>query len=243
MYLDPLIREFEQKFVEPLTADITRTLEVTCHKSGEDNHGSNFIGNAVVLIGIEAAAQFTSPGTQNEENAFRAASKEQYSSLTSEQKTYLSSRHSKHDGSQLAKQFMKNYFGEWFNERGEFGAPLHELIWAFRNPHAHAFYPYYRRRFNGKEISGAVDWLYKDVDQRTGVTIAEVDAKFDELKANLYKVEGARFRICPQILFVFFKRALARFVEQVRAHHETQAQFIENYSRLSGIYDFEPTQA
>jgi hypothetical protein len=193
-------------------------------------------------MGIEAAAQFTCPYTQNEQNSFQAAATELYSSLSSEQKTYLSPRHSKCDGSQLASKFMKDYFGEWFNERKEFGVPLHELIWAFRNLHAHAFYPYYRRRFNDKDISGAVDWLYKDSDQRTGITIAEIDAGFHELKAKLYKVDGEHFHVCPQVLFVFFRRGLDRFKEQVRTHDETQAQFIENYNRLAGIYGFDPTQ-
>ena len=236
MHINRLILEFERKFVEPLTADMTRTLEVTCHKSGDVNHGSNFIGNAVVLIGIEAASQFTNPHTQEEEDSFRETAKVTYDSLGGEHNT-------KYDGSKLAKQFMKRYFDDWFNERKEFGVPLHELIWAFRNSHAHAFYPYYRRRFNSKEISGAVDWLYKDGVQRTGIAIAEVDANFDAYKSQLYKVEGEVFRMCPQVLFVFFKRALNRFIDQVRAHNETQAQFFENYSRLSECYGFDPKQA
>lgn len=240
MHINPLILEFERKFVKPLTADITRTLEVTCHKSGDGNHGSNFIGNAAVLIGIEAASQFTNPHTQDEVDSFREAAKEMYDSLADEHKPYLSARHTKCDGSNLTKQFMKRYFDDWFNERKEFGVPLHELIWAFRNSHAHAFYPYYRRRFNGKEISGAVDWLYKDGVQRTGIAIAEVDTNFDAYKSKLYKVEGEIFRMCPQVLFVFFKRALNRFIDQVRAHNETQTQFIGNYSRLSECYGFEP---
>ena len=71
MDINAVLDEFQQKFVAPLTADITRTLEVTCNKSGERNHGSNFIGNTVVLMGIEATSQFINPHSQEELNRFR----------------------------------------------------------------------------------------------------------------------------------------------------------------------------
>jgi hypothetical protein len=55
------IGEFTQKVVSPLMADLTRTLEVTYGKTGDQNHGSNFIGNGVVLIGIETIGQCRVP--------------------------------------------------------------------------------------------------------------------------------------------------------------------------------------
>lgn len=128
MDINSVLDNFQQKFVAPLMADITRTLEVTCHKSGEENHGSNFIGNTVVLMGIEAASQFTSPHSQEELNHFRDEAKKQFRNLNSEQQNYLSQRYSIVDGSQLAKLFMKKYFGAWFSGREEFGVPLGELV-------------------------------------------------------------------------------------------------------------------
>jgi hypothetical protein len=241
--INAVLDEFQQKFVAPLTADITRTLEVTCNKSGERNHGSNFIGNTVVLMGIEATSQFINPHSQEELNRFREEAEKQYECLESEPKQYLIPRHSKTDGSQLAKQFMKQYFDAWFSERKEFGVPLGELVWAFRNPHAHSFYPHYQKRFNDKLISGAVDWLYKNRNQRIGIAISEIEGDFDSFKCRLYRIEGNCFRVCPQILFVFFKRALTEFINRVRSDNETQTQFLESYNRLSGVYGFEVKQA
>lgn len=238
-----MLNDFKQKFVAPLTADITRTLEVTCHMSGEENHGSNFIGNTVVLMGIEATSQFINPHSKEELRRFRKAAEQQYWNLGSEPKKYLSPRYSKTDGSQLAKQFMKEYFGAWFSERKEFGVPLDELIWAFRNPHAHSFYPHYQKRINDKLISGSVGWLYKDPIQRVGITIAEIEGNFESCKSNLYAIEGCCFRICPQILFVFFKWAVTEYVNRVRNNNELQRQFLENYKRLSGPYGFVVEQA
>jgi len=235
--------DFEQKFVAPLSADITRTLEVTCHESGEGNQGSNFVGNTVVLMGIEAASQFINPHSKEELSRFRKEADQQFKNLDSEQKKYLTPRYSKTDGSRLAKQFMKEYFGAWFSARKEFGVPLDELVWAFRNPHAHSFYPHYQKRFKDKLISGAVDWLYKNADQRVGIAIAEIECDFDSLKSKLYRIEGNCFRVCPQILFVFFKRALSEFMHRVRTDNETQTQFLETYKRLSEAYDFTVEQA
>lgn len=241
MDIEALILNFQEKLVLPLAADITRTLEVTCHKSGEQNHGSNFVGNAVVLMGIEAVAQFICPHNFLDDSSFRETAKRQFSNLSVEQKSYLSQKRSKCEGSQLAKQFMKEYFGAWFNERKAFGVPLNEVVWAFRNPHAHAFYPYFRKMFNQVEVSGAVDWLYKDANQ-SGITIAEIEENFETLKDKLYRVDGQCFRMCPQILFVFFKQALVNFVERIRTDQECRASFYNSYHRLCGIYGFEPTQ-
>jgi hypothetical protein len=241
--INAALDEFQQKLVAPLTADIIRTLEVTCNKSGESNHGSNFIGNTIVLMGIEAISQFINPHSQEELNRFRDEAKKSFECLSSESKQYLSQRHSKTNGSLLAKQFMEKYFGTWFSERKEFGVPLCELVWAFRNPHAHCFYPYYQKKFNDKLISGAVDWLYKNEDQHSGIAISEIEVDFDSHKPRLYRIEGNCFRVCPQILFVFFKRALAEFIDGVRADNQTQTRFLENYNRLSGVYGFEVKRA
>lgn len=243
MNINSVLNDFRLKFVDPLLADITRTLEVTCHSSGDENHGSNFIGNTVVLMGIEATSQFINPHSEEELETFRAEAKKQYRNLESGSKAYLSQRLYKIDGSQLAKNFMKHYFDACFTERREFGVPLDELIWTFRNPHAHTFYPHYRKRINCKEISGAVDWLYRDAHRRIGIRIAEIESQRDSWMSNLYKVERDCFRIRPQILFVFFKRAVTRFLSHVGNNSELQKQFLENYKRLSGVYDFAAKRA
>ncbi len=243
MNISAALNDFQRKFIAPLTADITRTLEVTCHKPGSENHGSNFIGNTVVLIGIEATSQFTNPHGHEELIRFQEEAKKQYARLDNESKQHLSPRHSRIDGSQLAKQFMKNYFEAWFSKRAEFGVPLYELVWAFRNPHAHSFYPHYEKRFNDKIVSGAVDWLYKKSDQRIGIAISEIERDFESHRSRLYTIEENCFRVCPQILFVFFKRALIEFTNRVQSENETQTQFFQNYNRLSGVYNFEVKQA
>jgi hypothetical protein len=46
------IGDFKQKFPDPLLEDITGTLEVTCHNSGEENHGSNFIVNKAEFLSL-----------------------------------------------------------------------------------------------------------------------------------------------------------------------------------------------
>jgi hypothetical protein len=138
---------------------------------------------------------------------------------------------------------MKKYFDALFSEQTTLGVPLHELVWAFRNPHAHSFYPPYQKRFNKKLISGAVDWLYKEPVQRIGITISEIEGDFESHKPKLYKIEGNCFRVCPQILFVFFKRALTEFMNRVRSENEAQRQFLENCNRLSGVYDFDVKHA
>jgi len=112
------------------------------------------------------------------------------------------------------------------------------IIWAFRNPHLHAFYPYYQRTFNTKKVTGAVDWLYLDPDKRIGITIKEVEDNFDARKHQLYRIEGDWVRICPQILFVFFKRALDKFIAEVLEVLDVQKQFCQNYKRLAGVYRF-----
>jgi len=195
------------------------------------------------IIGIEATSQFINPHSEEELKRFRADAKKQYANLESGSKEYLSPRFSKTDSPQLAKKFMKEYFGAWFSKRREFGVPLDELIWAFRNPHAHAFYPHYKKTINCTEISGAVDWLYKDAHRRVGIRIAEIESQVDSWSnLNLYKVEGKCFRICPQILFVFFKRAVTEFLSRVDNNGELQIQFLENYNRLSTVYGFAAKQ-
>jgi len=74
--IEKVIADFREKLVDPLFADITRTLEVTCYKEGDENHGSNFIGNAVVLSGIETVAQFIDPTSKEKRQDFEKRSKE-----------------------------------------------------------------------------------------------------------------------------------------------------------------------
>lgn len=239
MDIDVALDDFNQKFIIPLFADITRTLEVTCQKSGEGNHGSNFIGNTVVLMGIEATSQFIDLHSEKEINDFQKEAKQQYKKLNSEQKKYLIKKHSLANGSTLAMKFMKKYFDpEIFNKK-EFDIPLVELIWAFRNSHAHAFYPHYKKNFNEKQISGAVDWFYKDFHKRIGITISEIENNFHTYKTHLYKAEENYFRICPQILFVFFKRAIEKYIVCIRKNTIQKDEFLKNYKKLSETYEFE----
>lgn len=88
MEKEKAITDFNKKLITPLFEDIRRTLEVTCDKTGEDNHGSNFIGNAVVLLGIESVAQFTDPNTKEDHILFKKQAKEYYKKITKEQKDY-----------------------------------------------------------------------------------------------------------------------------------------------------------
>jgi hypothetical protein len=239
MCIQKAITDFREKLVNPLFADITRTLEVTCHKAGVENHGSNFVGNAAVLSGIETLSQFVDPNTEEEQRAFREQAKEHYESLDDGKKKYLTPRYRPSEGSELAKAFMKKYFCASVFQKKEFGVPLYELIWAFRNPHTHAFYPYYQKTFNTKKITGAVDWLYLDSDKRVGITIKEVEDNFDARKQQLYRVDGDCVRICPQILFVFFKQAVDKFIAEVLDVADVQKRFCRNYKRLTESYGFE----
>lgn len=238
MCIERAIKDFREKLLEPLFADITRTLEVTCHKSGDENHGSNFVGNAAVLSGIETLAQFVDPNTEEEHRVFREQAKEHYKSIDNHKKKYVTPRYSPSEGSELAKTFMKEYFCASVFKKKEFGVPLYDLIWTFRNPHMHAFYPYYHRTFNTKKVSRAVDWLYLDPGKRIGITIKQVEENFDARKQQLYRIEDDWFRICPQILFVFFKQAVDKFITEVCNDTDVQKRFCENYRRLAGVYDF-----
>jgi hypothetical protein len=140
--VEATIALFYDRVTIPLFADITRTLEVTCHTVGADNHGSNFVGNGAVLSAIEAISQFTDETTTAERQAFAEEAKKRHKGLDAEAKKYLSMRYTPVDGSQLAMRFMKSYFGPPIDMEKAFGVPIRELIWAFRNPHLHAFYPY-----------------------------------------------------------------------------------------------------
>jgi len=185
MDIPKAITDLREKLVNPLFADITRTLEVTCHKPGDDNHGSNFVGNAVVLSGIETLAQFLDPNTEEEQRTFREQAKEHYKGIDNVKKKYLTPRYSPSDGSELAKTFMKKYFEASVFEKKEFEVPLYDVIWAFRNPHMHAFYPYYQKIFNTKKVSGGIVWLCQDSVNRIGITIEEVENNFDAHKQKL----------------------------------------------------------
>jgi hypothetical protein len=112
MTIETALASFNERLVVPLFADITRTLEVTCHKPGPENHGSNFVGNGAVLSGIETVAQFTDPTSESERESFVSDAKARYASLDANVKKYVSPRYSPIDGSQLAQGFMRDYFGD-----------------------------------------------------------------------------------------------------------------------------------
>jgi hypothetical protein len=238
MNIETALASFDERLVVPLFADITRTLEVTCHKPGPDNHGSNFVGNGVVLSGIETVAQFTDPTTDADRPSFVTEARNCYASLDASVKQYVSPRYSPIDGSLLAQEFMRDYFSDPIAQGKELGVPLRQLIWAFRNPHLHAFYPYYQKRFNDKLIAGAVDWMYLDSTARVGITISQLELDFEQHKHMLYTVEGDSIRICPQILFVYFKRAVAAFVVAIHRGGEVQSRFLEKYRSFGCSYGF-----
>jgi hypothetical protein len=239
MTIETALASFNERLVVPLFADITRTLEVTSHKSGPENHGSNFVGNGAVLSGIETIAQFTDPTSESERESFVKEAKACHAGLGGNVKKLVSPRYSPTDGSQLAQEFMKDYFGEPIAQGKALGVPVRQLIWAFRNPHLHAFYPYYQKRFNDKLIAGAVDWMYLDFPKRVGIAIEQLEKDFELHKHMLYTVEGDTIRICPQILFVYFKGAAAAFVTAIRRGGDVQSRFLEDYRRLAPSYGFQ----
>ena len=239
MNIETALASFNERLVVPLFADITRTLEVTCHKSGPENHGSNFVGNGAVLSGIETVAQFTDPTIESERESFVKEAKACHAGLVGNVKRLVSPRYSPIDGSQLAQEFMKDYFGEPIAQGKALGVPVRQLIWAFRNPHLHGFYPYYQKRFNDKLIAGAVDWMYLDANARVGITIEQLEKDFELHKQMLYTVSGDSIRICPQILFVYFKRAVAAYVTAIQLGGHVQTRFLENYKRLASSYGFQ----
>jgi hypothetical protein len=239
MNIETALTSFNEQLVVPLFADVTRTLEVTCHIPGPKNHGSNFAGNGAVLSAIETVAQFTDPTRESERQSFVSEAKARYASLDGNVKKYVTPRYSPIDGSRLAQNFMRDYFGEPIAQGKALEVPLRELVWAFRNPHLHAFYPYYQKQFNNRLIAGAVDWMYLDFAKRVGITIEQLEKDFEMHKHMLYTIEGDRIRICPQILFVYFKRAVSAFVDAIQGGGDVQGGFLETYRRLAASYGFQ----
>lgn len=233
-----VIADFNKKLIIPLFEDIRRTLEVTCHNSGNDNHGSNFIGNSIVLLGIETIAQFTDSSTEEDYKSFKKEANECYKSIEEEKQKYCIPKHSPSNGSDLAKSFMKEYFNKNIFQKKEFGVPLYEVVWAFRNEHMHSFYPYYKKTFNENSISGSVSWLYLDSNNRIGITIKELEDNFEQHKSKLYLIKDNNFCICPQILFVFFKQAVDEFIKKVDNSDDIYKKFHQNYKRLAQYYNF-----
>jgi hypothetical protein len=242
MNFEIALNRFQERLLNCLIEDIRRTLEVTCgwnemgeEKRGENNHGSNFIGNCEVLIGIETVSQFLNPYTALALKAFEQKARTLNASLTEEQRTYLQPRWTPAEalGSRLAKKFIREYFDARFKETLA-GKPLVEAIWAFRNPHAHQFFPAYQ--FGKKSMNGAVDWLYKDRETKLGISIEEVESKFDYYKTKLIRLEGDYFRVVPHVLFVYFKHALDTYMQTLQNGGEPQDLFLMNYGRLAPRY-------
>jgi hypothetical protein len=240
MELSHGLQEFDQKLAVPLIADITRTLEVTCHKSGESNHGSNFLGNTVVLQAIEAVAQFINPVRSQDLNDFVRRARKEFKGLPAASKRFLLPKYSPDEalGSRLSKEFIKKYFDGRFKKEKVLGKPLCEVIWAFRNPHAHAFYPFVRQQMKNRELKGGVGWLYKNKRKRTGISIKELENRFSSYSKRLYRIDGDFFVLCPQILFVYLKQAIASFLQKVAEDKETGEVFRLNCERLSAVYYF-----
>lgn len=223
-----LISEFRRTVTEPLCQDIRRVLEVTCHFSGPDNQGSNFLGNLVVLIGIETVARFTNLKTPEEVSKFRLDAEEIYKALDRDKKEFLSYRHepSMVSGSRLAIDFIKKYFDERFSRTEVNGLTLADIVWKFRNAHSHTFYP-----FIAPDMRGAVKWFYRNPDPKIleGMTIAEIERNFDEAKDCLYNIHDGWFDLCPQILFVYFKRGILSYFDAVETDRTVQMTFQRNF--------------
>ena len=240
MGIELAIGEFTQKVISPLIADLTRNLEVTYGKTGEQNHGSKFIGNSVVLTGIETIGQFINPKSQAELESFVRDGKAAYKPLAAEQKRFVQARYAPDDalGSVLAKQFIKRFFHKRFSRKNPaLGGPLIDVVWAFRNPHSHAFYPYVKRQFGSKEMNGGIMWLYKN-KKKTGISIKQIEANLSKFSRKLYRIKGNYIFVCPQILLVYFKHAIERFKGQIKRDRSVREVFLLNYRRLMPVYQF-----
>lgn len=114
------------------------------------------------------------------------------------------------------------------------GQILADVIWKFRNAHTHSYYP-----FITDKIRGAVDWLYADPRNRIGVAIANVEANFNSYSNCLWGLSGEWLRLCPQILFVYFKKGINKYLDSVVADDEVGNIFIKNCENLAEVYYFE----
>jgi len=238
--------EWRAKLRTPLFADITRTLEVTCYTSGKNNHGSNFIGNLVVLVAIETIAQFL---VDYDKEAFDAEVKKAQREIGALFKKPLSNfftpRQSPNggSGSDFAVQFLRDYMGQVDQKYAD--ADVAKRLWRFRNPHAHAFYPFVD---DTSSLRGSVLWLYRKKRKRVGLRIGKLEkglkrGKFArKLEKHLAVIADRAgmswFVSIPQILFVHLRQAVDLYEATVIRDRSVGDIFVKNYTRLSRAYDF-----
>ena len=232
-----LIDKFREKLIKPACEDIRRILEITCSSSGSENHGPNFIALSAILIVIETISQFTNKIEKKDLNSFKKTAISKYEELDPNIKKFLLPRFMPEDsdGSRLAVTFIKNYFDDIFSRpvNGCNGC-LADIVWKYRNPQIHGYYP-----FISEKLRGSVLWLYKEPRNRMGVKIEEVEKEFDSYKNSLYGVEGEYFKLCPHILFVYFKFAIERYLDDIKEKPESIGDnFMKNYKRLADQYYF-----
>lgn len=254
------IRFIFEKWVPPMCEDLRRTLEVTCHFVGPDNHGSNFAGNLLVLCCIDFLSQFMDPTAKEEREEFEERLDNMIRVLQNKEcKSFLEKqglaqkdqkeiidliKHKKEKSgprtdTDNAKEFMKKYFSP-LDERYSKCA---DLIWkVFRQGHVHSFLPksiYEIRANDGQEmeIGSGVHWAYAYFSERfkVGIRISALEealavhgrekvlAKFEirHLECMRDEEDGSiYFCMCPQILFIDFKKAIGSFERDVRSNKD-----------------------
>ncbi len=149
-----------------------------------------------------------------------------------------------------AKEFMKKYMeidkcvcADLVKVSPEFKQPLSELIWKFRNSHAHSFYPESEISDN---IRGAVAWLYKNPHIKEGISMLEIEQNFELYQYKLVKIQKddkdtnvVWLGVCPQVLFVYFKKGITNFLNAIEQDENVFKTFQRNFQNLSKKYDFE----
>ncbi len=230
------IENFDKKLIRVFREDIKRILEVTCYSSGPKNHGSNFIAILAILVSIETLSQFTNEKSEEELRHFKESAKGKYKILDKETRKFLFPRSAPENssGSHLSLSFIQQYFDPIFSEKIFKEESLADIIWKYRNPQAHGYYP-----FISNELRGAVDWLFDPVNERKGVRIDKIKKEFHRYKKYLWQINNGWFRLCPQILFVYFEFAIDKYLEDLRTNEKSKNIFIKNYKRLAKQYCFE----
>ena len=218
-----------ERWVPAMLEDLRRTLEVTCHFSGDRNSGSNFLGNMVILTGLELLAKLNAP-FRNPIGKKKKAPKKPL-------------RFRDIDATKAAKRFIKRYFNPIDPRYGRFA----EMVWImFRNGHVHTFLPKIVMNIpsHASTIFSAVDWAYDDPASRVGITIANLEREIanngrtqviERLAVkhlSLFRdVKGSIvFSMCPQIFLIDFKQAIEKFKHDLRTVPYKESLFLRGYN-------------
>lgn len=237
------LSEFNGKLLCPLFHDITKVLEVTAPYCGIANHGANFAGMLCVLVGIETVSQFIVKMSSKDIDSENQKAKDLYQNLKSGKKLLTYQRFPKSE----AKNFMKSCFDNVFKTKIPKcdSAHLYELVWKFRNAHAHSFYPFIDEK---KRVYGAISWMYKNPMTKAGISLVELENDFAFHKHKLYSIQKDKkdedkscFAVCPHILFIYFKQACKDFIKKIENGDKEYDLFLQNYKRLASNYEFKLT--